>query len=115
MNLFSAAIDLLQGAEHGGLAGVLERFNQAGYAEQVKSWVGTGANLPLSPEDLQRVLGEGKLAEIAQRAGLSTDQLKAELAQVLPQVVDKLTPDGRLPDNGIVQQGLSMLRGKLGL
>ena len=115
MSLFSQALEMLQDPNHGGLAGILEKFNQAGLADQVKSWIGTGANLPVSAEDIQRVLGSGRLQEIAAKAGLSHEQVSAELAKVLPQVVDKLTPNGQLPDNALVQQGLSMLRGKLGI
>jgi uncharacterized protein YidB (DUF937 family) len=115
MSLLDAAMDLLQSAEHGGLGGVLERFNQAGYADQVKSWIGTGANLPISADDLQRVLGSERLQEMAAKAGVDTSQLKAELAQHLPQIIDRLTPNGHLPDNALVQQGLSFLRGKLGI
>jgi uncharacterized protein YidB (DUF937 family) len=115
MSLFSQALEMLQDPSHGGLAGVLERFNQAGLADQVKSWIGTGANLPISAEDIQRVLGSGRLQEIAAKAGISHEQVSAELAKVLPQVVDQLTPNGRLADNAIVQQGLSILRSKLGV
>ena len=115
MSLFSQALELLQDPNHGGLAGLLERFNQAGLADQVKSWIGTGANLPISAEDVQRVLSSGRLQEIARKAGIPPEEVSAELAKVLPQVVDKLTPNGQLPANDLVQQGLSMLRGKLGL
>lgn len=114
MSLISAALEALQDPQHGGLNGVLDKLNQAGFGEQVKSWIGTGANLPISPDALQQALGSGKLEEMARQAGLPVDQLKAELAQHLPQIVDKLSPNGQLPDNAILQQGLSMLRGKLG-
>ena len=115
MSLFSQALEYLQDPAHGGLSGILERFNQAGLADEVKSWIGTGANLPISPEDIQRVLSSGRLQEIASKAGIPAEQVSAELAKVLPQVVDTLTPNGHLPDNALLQQGLSMLRGKLGL
>ena len=114
MSFISAAMQILQDPQHGGLNGVLDKLNQAGFADEVKSWIGTGANLPISPDALQQALGSGRLEEMARQAGLPVDQLRAELAQHLPGIIDKLSPNGHLPDNAILQQGLSMLRGKLG-
>lgn len=114
MSLISAALEMLQDPQHGGLNGVLEKLNQAGFGDQVKSWIGTGANLPISPDALQQALGSGKLQELAARVGVSPEVLKEQLAQHLPGLVDKLSPNGQLPDNAMLQQGLSMLRGKLG-
>jgi uncharacterized protein YidB (DUF937 family) len=82
----------------GGLNSLLDGFRQQGRGDAVQSWVGTGANLPVSAEEVQASLGEGQIAEIAQHAGLSKDQTAGGLAALLPQVVDRLTPDGKLPD-----------------
>lgn len=114
MSLVSAALEILQDPQHGGLNGVLDKLSQAGFADQVKSWIGTGANLPIGPDAFQQALGSAKLQELAARVGISPEVLKEQLAQHLPQVVDRLSPNGQLPDNAILQQGLSMLRGKLG-
>ena len=82
------------------------------------SWIGTGQNLPISPEQLQEVLGQGKLAQIAQSIGLQPEQVSAQLSQLLPHVVDKVTPDGKIPADGIahtdVAQTLSAMLGQLG-
>ena len=81
-----------------GLNGVLDAFRQNGLGEAVQSWIGTGANKPISREEVQSSLGEQQIQDIAHRAGLSQDEAAGGLAQLLPQIVDKLTPDGKLPD-----------------
>lgn len=112
--LAAQALQMLQDNEHGGLAGMLQQFSQAGLGDAVKSWVGTGANLPISAEDLQRVLGSGKLQDLAAQAGISHEAAAGDLARILPQIVDHLTPGGQLPQGSALDQAFSMLRGKLG-
>ena len=85
------------GGVGGGLAALVQQFQQGGLGEVVQSWVGTGQNLPVSPEQLQSVLGGDQIGALAQQAGLSTGDLMGQLSQLLPQVVDRLTPDGQLP------------------
>jgi uncharacterized protein YidB (DUF937 family) len=80
-----------------GLDSLLNQFRGAGHAETVNSWVGNGANQPISPDQINNVLGQGKIAEIARSAGISPEQMSQLLAQALPALVDKLTPGGRLP------------------
>ena len=75
------AMDLLN--QNGGLSGILEKFNQGGLAEQVASWVGKGENLPISPEQISAVLGNGQLAEIAGKFGISPEVLSSQLACLL--------------------------------
>lgn len=84
-------------AVSGGLDMLLNQFRGAGHADQVNSWVGTGQNQPISPDQINSVLGQGKIAEIAAQAGISPEQMSQLLAQALPTLVDKLTPGGRLP------------------
>jgi uncharacterized protein YidB (DUF937 family) len=99
----------------GGLQGLVERFTQAGLGQQAQSWVSTGQNLPISPEQLMQVLGGGgQLQSMAQQLGLSNSDAASGLANLLPQVVDQLTPSGSIKDD-VVEQGLSLLRGKLGM
>ena len=83
-----------------GLDSLLNQFRGAGHAEQVNSWVGTGANQPISADQINNTLGHGKIADLAQQAGLSPEQMSQLLAQALPSLVDKLTPGGRLPPQG---------------
>ena len=94
----------------GGLAGLMEKFQSAGLAEQMNSWVGTGQNLPVSPEQLQGVFGNDQMSQMAERMGLSTGDLGAQLSQMLPQAVDQLTPGGRVPEGGLGDLG-SLLEG----
>ena len=89
--------------ESGILAGLpsldslLDRFRSHGHDETVKSWVGPGANKPIAPQDLGSALGPDTVSQLERESGLPRDQLLGQLSQALPQVVDKLTPDGRLP------------------
>jgi uncharacterized protein YidB (DUF937 family) len=84
-------------AVSGGLGSLLEQFRNSGLGQQADSWVGTGQNQPVTPDQINAVIGHGKLAEIAQQAGLDPAQLSQLLAQALPTIVDKLTPGGQLP------------------
>ena len=96
---------LADNGQGGGLAGLVEKFQSAGMAEQVNSWIGTGQNLPVSPEQLQGVLGADQMSQLASKMGLSTGDLGAQLSQMLPQVVDQLTPGGQLPEGGLGDLG----------
>jgi uncharacterized protein YidB (DUF937 family) len=83
--------------KHGGLQGMVSEFQSKGLGEAVKSWVGTGPNAAISGDDVHKVLGGDLLNSLAQKTGMPLDDLKAKLAQILPQAVDKMTPDGKLP------------------
>jgi uncharacterized protein YidB (DUF937 family) len=83
--------------KHGGLQGVLAQFEKQGLGDTVKSWIGTGSNLPVSPEQVKAAIGPDLLQQLAAKTGLSVGDLAQKLAQVLPQTVDKMTPDGVLP------------------
>lgn len=84
----------------GGLAGLVNQFQQGGLGDIVQSWVSTGQNLPVSPEQLQGALGSDLLGQLAGRMGVDAGQAAGPLAQLLPQVIDALTPDGQLPAAG---------------
>jgi uncharacterized protein YidB (DUF937 family) len=81
----------------GGLGGLIERFKQNGQGQAVDSWVGTGPNQPLPPEQLEQAIGPDVLNTLAQQTGLSREELLSRLTRELPAAVDKLTPEGRLP------------------
>ncbi len=91
------ATDLLN--QNGGLSGILEKFNQGGLAEQAASWVGKGENMSVTADQIASVLGNSQIGEMAAKIGISPEMLRGQLAQHLPGVVDKLTPDGALPAN----------------
>jgi uncharacterized protein YidB (DUF937 family) len=83
--------------KHGGLQGVVNEFERNGLGATVRSWVGTGPNQPIAPADVQRALGPDLLQQLSAKSGLSVQELTAKLAQVLPQAVDGLTPNGTIP------------------
>jgi uncharacterized protein YidB (DUF937 family) len=83
----------------GGLGGLLDQFKQKGLGGIVGSWVGPGENQPVSPQQVHQALGPDIIDQLSQRSGIPRDQLLAELSRVLPGVVDKLTPLGRVPSN----------------
>jgi uncharacterized protein YidB (DUF937 family) len=86
-------------ARHGGLGGIVKEFQSQGFGPTVKSWISTGENLPISSDQLQKVLGADNLAKLAAKTGMTPDELAAKLTVALPQVIDKLTPNGTLPPN----------------
>ena len=83
--------------KHGGVQGIVSQLQQRGLGETVKSWVGTGANQPITGDQLNHALDQGVIAELAAKAGMSPQELAQKLAQVLPQAIDKLTPGGVIP------------------
>ena len=97
----------------GGLSGLLGKFQQGGLGDLVQSWVGTGSNLPISAEQIQQVLGSGALGDIASKLGIQPEQAAGELSQALPNVVDKLTPNGQLPAEGDLMATAQQMLGKL--
>ena len=107
--LLQIALQLLQ--QNGGVSGVLDKFRQGGYADQADSWQSTGQNMPVSGNALQEVLGSGSIGQIAQQLGMSHGDAADGLAQMLPQLIDRFTPDGQIPDNhnDMVAQALAML------
>lgn len=92
------AVGELISPQAGGLGALVNAFEQRGLGGVIASWIGTGQNLPIAPEQIHAVLGDARVQALAQRFGFSTGQLDGLLAQFLPGVVDTLTPNGALPD-----------------
>lgn len=114
-SVLSVVTGLINNPNGGGLAGLLQQFRDGGLGHLADSWVGTGKNLPISAEQIQGVLGSEQVREMAAKFGISPDALSGQLAQLLPQVVDKATSDGNVPDQSTLQQGLGgLLSGLLG-
>ncbi|MBV9826272.1 MAG: DUF937 domain-containing protein [Alphaproteobacteria bacterium] len=88
------------GPGSGGLAGLLDQLRGAGLGQLVNSWVGPGANQPISPQQLQSALGQDQVQNIAQQSGMEPQDFLTQLSQHLPRIVDQATPDGRVPDEG---------------
>ena len=83
--------------KHGGLQGVVNQFERNGLGATVKSWVATGPNQPISSDEMHKALGPDLLQQLAQKSGMSVQELTQKLSQVLPQAVDTLTPNGAIP------------------
>jgi uncharacterized protein YidB (DUF937 family) len=102
------------GGSGGGLGGLLRQFESAGLGDQARSWVSPGQNQPLSPDALGRVFGADGLAAIARQAGLSERETTAGLAQLLPEIIDRATPQGQIPDEDQLAGTLQDLMRRLG-
>jgi uncharacterized protein YidB (DUF937 family) len=89
--------EVLGNGNQGGLNAIVARLQQAGFGDQVKSWIGNGQNLPITAEQLQQVLGSDTVKQLAARFNIPVDQLAKLLAQQLPAAVDHASPDGKLP------------------
>ena len=88
-----------QAPDSGGLGGLVDRFRQGGLDDVINSWIGTGANKPVAPHQLQDALGPETVDDLSRETGMPRDDLLSQLSQVLPGVVDKLTPHGQLPSH----------------
>ena len=95
----------------GGIDGLIQSFKDKGLGDVVGSWVGTGQNLPISADQLKSVLGSDKIAEIAQSLGISHGDAASQLSDVLPGLIDKLTPNGHI-DGSFIEQALGALTRK---
>ena len=98
------------GGSSKGLGGLLAMAQQAGLGDVVASWIGTGQNQPISVDQLRDLLGSEQVSAIAQKLGLSPELATQMLSQVLPQAVDHLTPDGQVPHNDLLEQGLALFK-----
>jgi len=89
-----------QGMGGGGLGGLMSSFQQAGLGHIAQSWVGNGQNQPVSPQQLQSVFGDNQVQSMSSQAGMAPQDFLSQLSQHLPNVVNGMTPNGRLPDEG---------------
>jgi uncharacterized protein YidB (DUF937 family) len=110
-----SALDLIQGLiqGHGGLGGLLDKLREGGLGSQVDSWISTGKNMPVSAQDIIGALGQGQLAQIAQRLGVDPQQAAGHIADALPKAVDHLTPNGQMPAESMIASALELLKGRV--
>jgi uncharacterized protein YidB (DUF937 family) len=112
--LVSMAMNLLSNPQSGGLQGLIQQFAGKGMGDVMSSWISTGENLPISGDQISQVLGSDTIRQFAQKLGSSNEEVSSGLAGILPQLIDKLTPSGQVPDGNSLEQALSMLRGMSG-
>ena len=95
----------------GGLSGLVHCFEEKGLGGLASSWVGSGQNLPITPDQIQHVLGSEQVKQLAAKAGMSPEQAGNVLSQLLPTLVDKLTPNGEMPQHStLLETGMSILQ-----
>lgn len=96
----------------GGVSALIQKLQQGGLADQVSSWIGTGENTPVSGNQILDAFGQTHVQELASEVGLAPEHVSTGLAQLLPQIIDQLTPDGTVPHNDLLAQGLGLLKNR---
>jgi uncharacterized protein YidB (DUF937 family) len=107
--LVEGVMGLLTNQETGGLNGLMQAFNQQGLGYVISSWVGTGNNAAITPDQVQEVLGSDVIQQLAEKSGVSVDAAKAQLSELLPSLIDKVTPEGKIPEGGLLGKGIELL------
>lgn len=108
--LLAAAMALVQ--QQGGLSGLLDKFRQSGLGQHADSWVGTGPNMTVTGDQVHQVMGGDALSGIAARLGIPVQQAGTSMAQLLPELINQLTPGGQVPGNhnSLIADGMKMLQ-----
>ncbi len=109
--LVNALVAMLGNKESGGLSGIVDAFTKNGMGDIVSSWVSTGKNLPISPDQITKGLGNDQISQLASQLGLSSSTVSSMLSKALPNIVDKLTPNGQVPTEDLLAKGLDLLKG----
>ncbi len=109
--MMQMVMGLLNNPELGGISGLVSAFQKNGLGDIVASWISNNTNLPISAAQIQSVLGQGPLQDLATKTGLSTNEVASNLSEHLPGLVDQLTPNGQLPSGDLMAQGMGMLKG----
>jgi uncharacterized protein YidB (DUF937 family) len=94
-----------------GLQGIVSQLTSAGLGQQVQSWIGTGENKPVSGQQIQQAMDPAALQQMAQQTGMSPEQISNNVAQVLPSLIDQVTPSGKVPSTDPLSQGVKNLKG----
>jgi uncharacterized protein YidB (DUF937 family) len=104
---------LLTNPQTGGLRGLTGSFQKQGMEDIINSWIGTGKNMPISPDQILKALGNDRLRGYSDRAGIPQDEISGDLASLLPEIIDKLTPQGRIPDSSLLEEELKEMKKKI--
>ena len=110
-NLLTTLLNVVN-SQPGGVGGLVESFQQKGLGGIVNSWVGTGANEGISPQQVESALGNQQVSDIAAKLGVSTQDASSHIAQWLPAVIDHLTPNGQVPGSGsnLMEMGAGLIK-----
>ena len=109
--LVSAVLQMVNN-HPGGLPGLLSAFQQQGLGGVVSSWVGSGPNEAVAPQQVQNAVGDSQIEDVAAKAGISKEDASSQIAQLLPGIIDHLTPNGQVPANGsnLMEMGEGLLK-----
>ncbi len=110
--LLGHVLELVSSGGLGGLTGLIQKFKDNGMGDLVTSWIGTGANLPVSPAQIEKVLGAQQVQQLVTKSGLPTADVLGQLTRMLPDLINKLSPNGSLPMGGLLEQGIGLLKSK---
>jgi uncharacterized protein YidB (DUF937 family) len=110
--LMDIVLGLITNPQTGGLQGLIQTFKEKGLGDAVSSWISTGENQSVSGGQIQRALGGNFIQQIAEQLGSSKSEVSGGLANLLPEIIDKLTPNGSLPESDQLNQGLELLKQK---
>ena len=110
-NMLQTVMQLLNNPQTGGLSGLVQSLQQGGLGDVVNSWISNGQNQPVSADQIQSALGGSSLQGMAEKMGMSTEQASGSLAELLPQLINQMTPNGQLPEGGnMLAQGMDLLK-----
>jgi uncharacterized protein YidB (DUF937 family) len=108
--LLDIVFSLITNPQTGGLEGLVQNFKNKGMDDIISSWISTGKNLPVSGNQVQNALGMDQILQMAKQLGASKEEVSGSLASLLPEIIDKLTPNGTLPEANAIDQGLNRLK-----
>jgi uncharacterized protein YidB (DUF937 family) len=114
-NLVEGVLNMIQNSSTGGIGGLVEKFQKSGLGEAAASWVGTGENQPVSADQVVAALGQDQVSDLAKQAGIPEEKGAEVLSQVLPSVVNELTPDGKVPEANHLGTLAKVVLGGLGV
>ena len=99
-------LEMLNDQKSGGITGLIQKFNEKGLGDHMSSWIGTGENLPISADQIKDALGSDKIKELASKLNLGEHDTSKSLADLLPHLIDRLTPDGSVPHQDMLKKKL---------
>jgi len=108
--LMDIVLGLITNPQTGGLQGLIQTFKEKGLGNAMSSWISTGENQPVSGDQIQHALGGNFIQQIAEQLGSSKSEVSGSLSNLLPEIIDKLTPSGTLPEGDALNQGLNRLK-----
>ncbi len=111
--LLDIALSLISNPKTGGLQGLVDNFKAKGLGDIISSWIGTGPNQPISKDQILSVLGKEQIQKMLERVGISQEEASGGLASLLPEIIDKLTPGGKLPDGSLLDEVKKTIKTKV--